>query len=327
MTLQPLWQILIPALLLLVATIVWAVPRWSRRSGGGRAAILSRVLVAVTAVAIGLHPVGTVRVSVPQETTTDVLFVLDRTTSMGAQDYAGRRPRMAGATADLGKIVRELAGAQMAVIAFDDDARLAVPFTTDVTALSVFLQTVGWRPSTKASGSDIAVAGGLAEEVLRTAAADRPDHDRYLVYVGDGEQTAKSAPASFASLRDLLTGAAVLGYGSADGGPMATSVDDDTLIRVDGAIQISRPDRSALATIADQLDGSYHHRSRPGTAPSIVPPGEASTVSELRPGREYYWIVALVAAVFLVHLLAVSVTAMRAVREEVTDAPRGSAGS
>lgn len=320
MMLQPIWPVLAAASVLLVATGVWA---WRQRRGqsrGDRLASAARLLLALAAVVIGLHPVGTLQVSVPQEKTTDVVVVVDRTTSMGARDWAGDRPRMDGVAADLSELVRGVAGSRVAVIVFDDEARLAVPFTTDATTLDGFWSTLGWRPSTKASGSDISVASALAEQVLRRAAEERPDHDRYVVYLGDGEQTTESAPATFGSVRELVSGALVLGYGTPEGGSMTVSDDSEELIRIDGEVATSSIDESALRGIADQLGGDYAHRTRAGGLPELVPPESTGTVTETVPGDEYYWILAIVAAGGAAILLWGAVSGLRAAREELSDA-------
>jgi len=316
--LQPLWPLLAAALLLFAATLVWAVRVWPHRAGRARWEVAARVVLAVAAVAIGVHPVGAVRVDLPVQTTTDLVLVVDRTTSMGAQDYAGHQPRMTGVAGDLTELVDQLAGAQVAVVVFDNDARLAVPFTTDVTTVSTFLSAVGWRPALKATGSDIGVAADLTEQVLRKAAKDRPDHRRYLVYVGDGEQTASSPPASFMGLADLVSGSLVLGYGTSKGGPMTQSEQEDEPIRIDDEVQLSRIDEGALRSIADQLGGEYQHRTKAGPLPELVPPGASTRASELRPGKEIYWMIALAAGAVLFVLLWSSVMALRAAREEVS---------
>lgn len=327
MMIQPIWVVLVAALLLFGATVVWAIREWPARTRRGRAPVVTRLLVTGAAVVIGLHPVGAVRVEIPQERTVDIVFVIDRTTSMGAQDFDGDRPRMTGATADLSKLVESNSGAHVAVVVFDDDGRLAVPFTTNATTVATFLSTVGWRPSAKASGSDISIAAELVEQVLRKSEAERPSHDRYLVYAGDGEQTAESAPESFASVAELIDGAIVLGYGTAAGGPMALSDDSDELITLDDEVQKSRIDEAALKKIADELGGEYQHRTDTTDLPELIPAATVSSVTELVPGREYYWIVALAAALGLLHLVAVSVIALRVVREEVAHAPAASTGA
>ncbi|WP_235736271.1 VWA domain-containing protein [Nocardioides alcanivorans] len=215
--------------------------------------------------------------------------------------------------------MQQLAGSRVAVIVFDDDARLAVPFTTDVTTLAAFWETVGWRPSAKASGSDVSVAAELAEHVLRRAAEERPDHERYVVYVGDGEQTAEAAPASFAPVQELVSGALVLGYGTPSGGRMTVSDDSDEPIRIDGKVQLSKIDESALKAIAEQVGGEYAHRAAAGDLPELVASGPTETATETVPGDEYYWIVAVVAVGGLLWLLWVSVAGLRSAREELAD--------
>jgi Ca-activated chloride channel homolog len=317
--LQPIWPVLAAGVVLLAATLVWARGRWS---SGARPETAARILLALVAIGIGLHPVGATEVGAPRRTTVDLVLVVDRTTSMGAQDYAGARPRMEGVAADLTSLVAAASGARVAVVVFDDDARLAVPFTTDANSVATYLQTVGWRPTAKASGSDISVAAPLTEQVLRQAAADRPDHDRYVVYAGDGEQTAETPPAGFAAAQALVTDALVLGYGTAEGGPMTVSDDSDELVRIDGVVQTSRSDEAALGSIAEQLGGTYAHRTAPGDLPELVPPGAPSAETETVPGEEYAWVLGLLAGAALLVLIWTAVRRLRDVREEVAGAPR-----
>lgn len=322
MMLQPIWTILVPALMLLVFTAVWAVRQWSVGTGPARMGAIVRLGLATLAALIGLHPVASVQVNVARESPADVVVLLDRTTSMGALDFDGDQPRMVGAAADLTDLVGELAGARIAVIVFDDDARLAVPFTTDATSVTSFLQTVGWRPASRASGSDVSVAVELAQQTLREAGADRPDHERHLIYVGDGEQTAETARQSFEPLRDLVTSSLVLGYGTETGAPMRESPDGDALVRLDGQVQTSKIDQSVLRGIAEETGGTYHHRTRAGDLPDLGVEPAPGPRTELRAGAEYYWILALIAAGGLCLLGWSSVSALRAVREEVADVPQ-----
>ncbi|WP_052460221.1 VWA domain-containing protein [Tessaracoccus massiliensis] len=213
----------------------------------------------------------------------DVLFLVDRTTSMGAQDHQGQRPRMEGVADDIAAIVEALPNARYTVVTADNDARIAAPWTTDTTAIVTLGRTMGWREEGFGTGSDIAVGAPLAEELLRASAAARPDVTRYLFYFGDGEQIAPHEPASFASLVDVIDGAWVLGYGTAEGGVMALRVDSDELVTRDGTAQLSRLDEARLQTIAEQLGGTYLHRTAPGGLSLPTTPrstvGEASTES------------------------------------------------
>ena len=322
MMFQPIWLVLLLAVPLLVATSWWCVRQWPGATRPARLVGGTRLLLALLAVVIGLHPVGAVRVSVPQETPADIVVLLDRTTSMGAEDFAGDRPRMEGAAADVAQIVQQSAGARIAVVVFDDDARVAVPLTTDATTVTGFLRTVGWRPSAKASGSDVSVGVELTERVLQEAAESRPDHERFLVYVGDGEQTAESAPQSFEPLQERLAGATVLGYGTSKGGRMPDAPDSDDLVELDGQVQVSMIDEELLGTIAEELGGIYLHRTGEEPLPRVVPDVSVPARTEMRPGREYYWMIAIAGAAVLLVLGWAVVGQLRSVREEVARASR-----
>jgi Ca-activated chloride channel family protein len=310
MTFDPVGVVLIPALALLAASIWW-VWREPRASGG------IRVALALACVLIGLHPVGTIMTSVPQAAPIEVVLMMDRTTSMAAQDYADGQPRIAGAATDAMSLVDSLQGARIAVIEFDDDARIAVPFTTDLETVDGYLRTIGWRPAAKASGSDISIGVDLARATLEQAKSDRPNDARYVVYFGDGEQTAETPPASFEPLRSLVNGSLVLGYGSEVGGPMRTSPESSELVRIDGEVQMSHLDEKALRAIAEQLDGTYLHQGQNTELPSIVGAVNSTKAQELVPGREYYWLISIAAAVGLTALLMGAVTSMRSAREEL----------
>ncbi len=316
---QPIWVVLVPAVAVFALSIWVAQSRWSTAGSTDRLLASLRVVLAAAAVLIGLHPVGAVQVSVPRERPVDLVVLLDRTTSMGALDFAGDRPRMAGASADLADLVAQVAGARIAVIVFDDEARLAVPFTTDATTVTSFGQTIGWRPAAKASGSDISVAVELAEKTLQAAASEKPEHDRYLVYFGDGEQTAQTAPRSFEPLRELIDSGLVLGYGSEKGAPMREAPDSKQLVTSAGQVQTSKFDPTTLRTIAAELDSPFHHRLGGEPVPELNAALAAKPTSELRPGREYYPFIAIVGAVGVLVLLGQSVRSLREVRREVTD--------
>jgi len=316
MSLQPIWWVLVPALGVAAAALFIAVGDWRRADRRGRVMNVLRVVVALAAVGVGLRPMVTHEVEVPVATNTDLVILLDRTASMGALD-AGSGSRVEAAGRDLAALTADLAGANIAVVVFDDEARVAVPFTTDATAVTTFVRTVGWRPSSKAVGSDISVAVPTATAVLERARRDRPDRRRYLVYVGDGEQTQSGEPASFAPLAPLVDGAQVWGYGTTEGGPMPVAPGERELVSHDGQRQLSRAEPDSLRAIAEQLGGEYLHRNGSGDLGGGA--GFASDPvagrTQLRPAGELYWMVALAGAVPLLVLLMAAVRGLREVRE------------
>lgn len=314
MSLQPIWWVLVPALGVASAAVFIAVADWRRADRRDRVMHGLRILVATAAVGVGLRPMISHEVEVPVPTNTDLVILLDRTASMGALDV-GSGSRIEAAGRDLAALTAELAGSNITVVVFDDEARVAVPFTTDATAVTTFVRTVGWRPSSKAVGSDISVAVPLATEVLERARQDRPERRRHLVYVGDGEQTQPAQPASFAPLAPLVDSAQVWGYGTTDGGAMPVAPGERELVTHDGQRQLSRAEPEALAAIADQLDGEYVHRDGSGDVGNALDDDPVASRTELRPGGELYWWVALAGAVPLLVLLMAAVRGLREVRE------------
>lgn len=301
MTLQVVWWILIPAL----AVGVLAV--WQRR--------WLRVAAAVTLAVIATQPqFGN---TAPQEppTGTDVVLIVDRTTSMSAQDYDGHRPRMEGMAADVARIVAEMPQARFSVITSDNVARVAAPWTTDGQAIVTLAATIGWREESYGTGSDISAAVPVARDLLATSTTSRPGATRYLVYLGDGEQTSEQEPSSFAPLKDVVDGAKVLGYGTAEGGAMIRSVGSDEPVTRDGVVQKSSIDEAALQRIAEQLGGEYIHRTGP-VAISLWP-SHVAPAPELEQGPvQWGWIFAPVATVLVAADLLLTARRARAARKE-----------
>lgn len=267
MRLDPLWWLVAVAALAMVA---WVAFGWHRRALRTRTWWAVAGLAALAGVTALQPALGA---SQPSEAPSglDVVLVIDRTTSMGAEDYAGSKPRIDGVAADVQRLVGELGPARYAVITSDNVAQLAVPWTTDASAVVSLAQTVGWREESYGNGSDIADAAPEAERLLQGSAAQRPDARRFFVYFGDGEQTSPEPPGSFAALRPYLSGGLVLGYGTTEGGKMRQSPYVDTLVTRDGEPQLSHLDESTLRELAQQVGGSYLHRDAPGAIPAQLP--------------------------------------------------------
>lgn len=317
MILQPEWLILVPAGVVTVLLAVEAVRRWRAADGFEQAELFSRCVLALLVLAVGMRPTASHEVEVPVPSPVDVVVLLDRTASMGALDVGdGDGDRLAAAGEDLLDLVTAAGGANVTIVVFDDEARVAVPSTTDLNSVATFLTTVGWRPTAKASGSDISVAVSVAQAVLDAAERDRPDNERFLVYAGDGEQTANSAPSSFSPLAERLDGALVLGYGAKSGGPMPVAPGDERRVTIGGVEQKSVPDHAALTTIAGDLGADFLNRQDRAALPEFATSTRVTRV-ELVPGQEYYWWFALAAVPFALHLLAGALFWARRAREEI----------
>ena len=127
-----------------------------------------------------------------------------------------------------------------------------------------------------------------------------------VFYFGDGEQTNGEAPTPFA-LDGLVDGGAVLGYGTAEGGPMAgrssLGREDTDITTSDGQTAISQASEADLRAIADQLGVPYVHRAGGDITPALAAadPGEiAEDSTRTAPTQvSLVWALALLAALLL----------------------------
>ncbi|WP_314648549.1 VWA domain-containing protein [uncultured Microbacterium sp.] len=242
-------------------------------------------------------------------TDTDVVLVVDTTASIVAEDWAEGQPRLDGVRADVRTIVAEYPGARFALITSDASAQLRMPLTTDTTALIGSVDVLRPEVTSQSRGSSIGIAANLLAETLASAADASPDRSRMVFYLGDGEQTVSSDPESFAASTEYTDGGAVLGYGTAEGGPMRITSggvdgEDAGYIEYQGSEALSVIDEKNLEAIAGELGVEYEHRTpdsepvlpeAPTTTTNFAESGEVGNVTEL------YW----VAALLLVALLGI----------------------
>lgn len=247
----------------------------------------------------------------------EVYFVVDTTSSMAAEDWGDGEPRLDGVRADIAAIVDRLEGAQFSLVTFDAVAVQRVPLTTDSSAMESAASVLRQEVTTYSRGSSIDEAVPELAGLLAEADELNPDQRRVLFYLGDGEQTADTAPGSFAELAPFLAGGAVLGYGTAEGGRMqeyfgeaptqfgdtATSPPADPGVPAEptyitdyttGEQALSRLDAAALQVVAGELGVQYVHREEGASvAPALdgIDVGQL-TVQEGEPDSvvELYWV-------------------------------------
>lgn len=317
MTLHPYWILLLVAL---AAGVVVALGH--RRGLTTRTVMWRRVAMAGLLLLVALRPTVGSSPSQAAATDVDVLFLVDRSNSIAAEDYDGQRPRLDGVKADGTELVEAFAGAQFSLITFDSTAQVELPFTTDGAAMTTSLETLVHQNSNYGAGSSIDLGLPLAVDLLARRAEEYPDRSQYLVYLGDGEQTVEAAPQSFEELAGLVDGGVVLGYGTAQGGRMRTAPGEDHYVYnyTTNKEAISRIDEAALTAIAEQVDIDYEHRTAPGglseRADDVGSGGLFGSSSDVVTGREFYWIPAVgLAGLALVELWHLALVALRTRRE------------
>lgn len=302
MTFDPIlpWWILALAA---VGVLAVGVGRLAR--GGRVGEVVPGTLVAVLFVAMATDP-ATGGTAEARTSSADVLFLIDTTGSMSAEDYGGGQPRLDGVRADVMDLAEGFAGARFALVTFDSNALVEMPWTTDVGALQSMTDIVSTERTMYSRGSQLAAPIDTAREFLERSTESRDGRQLYLVYLSDGEQT-EGDRGSFSSLAEGVAGSLVLGYGTPEGGRMRENygydLDDESYIYdySTGEDAVSRIDESNLQAIADELGGEYHHRTEPGGLAEIAASltADADTLGEgTRDGaRRWYWVLAIAAAV------------------------------
>jgi Ca-activated chloride channel family protein len=303
---QPVLNVFLLALLCAPVAAL-AVIALTKAKGRDRALWAMRLVMLLACFVMFLRPGIPGGATETLATDTDIVLVVDTTASIVAEDWNGDEPRLDGVRADVQAIVDEYPGARFALITFDASADLRMPLTTDTTALVSSLEVLRPEVTSQSRGSSIGIANQLLTDTLSNAAEASPDRSRMVFYFGDGEQTVTSPPEPFDGSEKLTDAGAVLGYGTAEGGPMRLTtggVDGSSseYIEYQGANALSVIDEANLEAIAADLGVEYQHRTAdaeltlpgaPSTTTSYAESGSVGTVTEL------YWIAALVVVALL----------------------------
>jgi len=149
----------------------------------------------------------------------DVLFVVDTTISMWAEDYTGGKVRMDGVQSTCDYILEELAGSNFSLIRFDNRAQILAPFTQDGRSVSDAFSTIKQPDTYYAKGSSLNVPYEEMKEML-ISSSKKEDRKTVVFFISDGEITDKSTLQSYADLEQYVDGGAVLGFGTKEGGRM-----------------------------------------------------------------------------------------------------------
>lgn len=305
---------LLPAWLLILIGVVlggYCLAMLIRMRRNGALMWTLRLVIVLATIFTAFRPATGAYSTVTANSDVDVIFVVDTTASMAAEDGRDSEPRLQDAREDVTALAAAHPGARFALVTFDSTAIQRLPLTTDATALDLAMSVLRTEDPRYSQGSSIGLAAPLLDRILTTAAEADPDRARIVYYLGDGEQTADTAPESFTEIGSLIQGGSVLGYGTASGARMREDGADPVPTRAPQYIRdlstgrdaISRLDDTALQNIAKELRVDYQHRTSEngpisadvdGSRMRIDPDSSATTAFPL------YWIGALAVAVALV---------------------------
>ena len=279
------WLLVVATAALLVAVLVWSGRRLLRDDAepGSRTVWGRRTALALVTVLIMSGP------SIPatQSRSTsniEVYLVVDRTGSMAAEDWAGGPgngggTRLDGVRQDLTAIRDAFSSARFSIIALDTSAARELPLTSDLDAVTSWINSLQQEQTVRSSGSSLERALPQLSQDLRASSENSPEAARLVYILSDGEPTDDGAAASEASaaglawdqLGSMVDGGAVLGYGTPDGGQMREfevgqtpdpSADPKYIMdKSSGQPAISKPDTSELQNVASGLGVPYFQRT------------------------------------------------------------------
>ena len=285
----------------LAATLLTRVARARSVRAGITPALVRAVVMAMTALAVVTDPWVNGGHSEAQRVSADVVFVVDSTSSMAAVDYHEGLPRLEGVRADILELAESFRGAHFSLIRFDSQARLELPWTTDVSALETAVSVIRQERAVYSQGSSLELPAEVLDYLIPrpgSAPSTSTGEDGSFVvvfYFSDGER--RPGPTgdrprldtqtgmiidnggtgvpevSFADLASDIDRGAVFGYGTPEGAPMIefrgtdepfTGASPYVFDYSAGVLAISRLDEGNLVEIAEELGLPYIHRSEPG---------------------------------------------------------------
>ena len=237
----------------------------------------------------------------------DVLFLVDTTISMWAEDYDGGKTRMEGVQATCDYILQELAGSNFALIRFDNRAQILAPFTQDSRSVSDAFSTIKQPDSYYARGSSLNTPMAEMKELL-ISSSKKEERKTVVFFISDGEITDSSQLESYAEMEQYVDGGAVLCFGTKEGGKMQASSGYSRRYVQDpetGEDAISKIDETNLEKIAKDLQVEYmnvHSPEEVGALMDAIKTGSSIRMeeAEMVTYEDITWILGIVGAALLI---------------------------
>ena len=209
---------------------------------------LALVLVALARPQFGEKPIVVTR------TGRDVLFVLDLSRSMNAEDVA--RSRLEAAKRSVRELLAASPGDRVGLVVFGGSAFLQVPLTLDRAAFELFLDA--------ADTDDVSDPGTDLGSALEVAAGgfgrDSEPRYRVMVLLSDGEHLEGGLEDALEGLREGGVRVFTLGLGTVEGGPIPLRAGNRLVgyhRDAAGEVVVTRLDQEVLLRVARETGGSH----------------------------------------------------------------------
>lgn len=198
----------------------------------------------------------------------DILFVVDNTISMLAEDYNGDERRIDAVKADCKYIMEQFPGASYSVISFGNSVQTMIPYTVDMDIALQAIESLNGQTENYAKGTTF---HNVMEKMEKSLNNERETY-QVVFFITDGEITGDGELGSFSGLEKYINHGAVLGYGTTEGGRMkvisyvGTEDAPEYLYyyddNYDKKIGISRIDEENLKRIASDMKIDYVHMTQ-----------------------------------------------------------------
>ncbi|MEU0498411.1 peptidase [Mycobacterium sp. NPDC006124] len=244
----------------------------------------------------------------------NVFILLDRSPDMAVGDGPDGASRMTGARADVGALLDRYPDARVALISFASRASLDWPLSADIWSLRPVASTLTPYAVTPdaVTETNAGAAGNMLRYQLISAVQQYPRARNLVFYLGAGAGEATLPPRDFNLPENAVDGGAVLGYGTAAGGPIPGT-----------DVERSAVNEAALRAVADQIGVPYAQRSGADLAATLPaeparPPGTAVAGGSAT-RTELYWAPSALAAVLVLVELYHVLREFRRTRQTMTE--------
>jgi len=233
----------------LVRRLTGSVSVGARRAKG----LAQLAAVALLVVALARPQFGT-RVETVRTRGQDIVVAVDLSASMLAEDVAPSR--LERARLAILRLMDQLDGDRIGLVAFAGDAFVQSPLTTDYAAAGLFLNAMS-PDLMPIQGTDLGEALRVSLDALEEGAREA----KVLVLITDGEDHEGTYEEQLERLRALDVQLHVVGIGSSEGVPIPVFDErgsrDGFLRDEDGAIVTTRLDEATLRRMVRSNGGSY----------------------------------------------------------------------
>lgn len=146
----------------------------------------------------------------------DILFVIDNTISMLAEDYNGNGRRIDAVKEDCQYIMEQFQGASFSVVSFGNSVKRMTPYTIDYNMVEQAIDVLNGQTEYYATGTSLNDVMSQLSDILEN---ERETY-KIIFFISDGEVVNSEELKSYSGLSKYVDGGAVLGYGTASGGAM-----------------------------------------------------------------------------------------------------------